>query len=129
MHKKALPFRPLYNSMNLLSFRLFLQDSRFKCSSSQFHSCGFLFARIVKSAFMHNARNLKTMNCCNCSQAMDLCTAQAAKLTVVCAVYRAILNAYRAVQCDHCVMWVHNGCSFITVENATYKLYLDLPEM
>ena len=26
----------------------------------------------------------------------------------------AVLKDHKAVQCDNCKMWVHNGCSFIT---------------
>ena len=26
----------------------------------------------------------------------------------------AVLSVHKAVQCDGCEMWIHNGCSFIT---------------
>ena len=26
----------------------------------------------------------------------------------------AVLKDHKAVQCDNCEMWVHNGCSFVT---------------
>ena len=42
----ALPLRPLYSSISLLSFLLFLRDSHFNCprmqSYFQFHNCKFL---------------------------------------------------------------------------------------
>ena len=43
---------------------------------------------------------------------MDLGIAQTAKLTGLC--NGAVQKHHKAVQCDNCEMWVHNGCSFIT---------------
>ena len=39
--------------------------------------------------------------CTNCKADCGLCSG-------------AVLKDHKAVQCDSCEMWVHNGCSFIT---------------
>ena len=45
----------------------------------------------------------------------------------------AVLKDHKAVQCNNCKMWVHNGCSFITESqyetSGKYKLRLNLPKM
>ena len=39
--------------------------------------------------------------CTNCNADCGLCS-------------RAVLNGHKAVQCDGCELWIHNGCSFIS---------------
>ena len=39
----ALPFRPLYNNMSLLSFLLFLRDSHFNCPRNASHTPSFIY--------------------------------------------------------------------------------------
>ena len=66
-------------------------------------------AKFGKNELLKLESGNESWYCTNCKADCGLCS-------------DAVLKDHKAVQCDNCEMWVHNGCPFVTVSQYEIKI-------